>query len=234
MNLEDINKIFHVRGTSQGTIKLGPVVSADGDLQNDEQDHFISHAHTDHFRRKKIWNTWDIPRPIIATTPTLKLLESYGINTSFNHQLVKNQEHGETITYDSGAKVKLLENNHILGSVQIEVEYKGERFGYSGDFGENIENFIDVDYLIMDATYAGKPVNKIWSREEAITRLVEEINDAIQTGPVNICAPSGLLNEIADSIGHSGFWDEYKNIIGNEIIKDWCDVYREYKYKQKL
>lgn len=232
MNLEQINKVFHIRGKNQGTIKLGPVVSADGDLKNDEQHHFISHAHTDHFGKRKIYDTWDMKKPIIATTPTLKLLETYGINTSLNHQVVKNQEPGNVVKYDSGAKVRLLENNHILGSVQIEVEYEGERYGYSGDFGEDIEDYIDVDYLVMDATYAGKPVEKIWNREEAISRLVEQINDSIQLGPVNICAPSGLLNEIADAMGHSGFWDEYKNVISNEIIKDWCRVYREYKYKQ--
>ena len=129
MDFDKINKVFGLRGSNQGTIKLGPTVIADGfieDGKSGEEHHFISHAHTDHFRKSRIRKTWDLEKPIIATEPTLKLLEAYDINTSFNHQLVKTQNHGEVITYDSGTKVRLLENNHILGSVQVEVEYKGQ------------------------------------------------------------------------------------------------------------
>ena len=106
------------------------------------------------------------------------------------------------ITYDTGTKVRLLENNHILGSVQIEVEYQSQRYGYSGDFGENIQDYIDVDFLVMDATYAGHPVKKSWNRDECLDELAERINDAIESGPVNICGTSGLLNEIA------GLWEK--------------------------
>lgn len=235
MDLTKLNQIFHVRGNTQGTIKLGPTTVADGFINGDEsceEHHFISHAHTDHFRRSRIRKTWDLEKPIIATAPTLKLLEAYDINTSFNHQLVKTQNHGEVITYDSGTKVRLLENNHILGSVQIEVEHESQRFGYSGDFGENIEQYIDVDYLIMDATYAGHPVNKKWTRDNCLEELAERISDASEHGPVNICGTSGLLNEIAGFLGENGFWDEFKNVLANKRIKHWCKIYSEYGYKQ--
>lgn len=235
MNFEYLNKNFFIRGSNQGTIKLGPTVIADGFIESSEEreeHHFISHAHTDHFRKSRIRKTWDLEKPIIATAPTLKLLEAYDINTSFNHQLVKTQNHGEIITYDSGTRVRLLENNHILGSVQIEVEYEGQRFGYSGDFGENIEEYIDVDYLIMDATYAGHSVEKSWTRDDCLEELTERIHDASQSGPVNICGTSGLLNEIAGFLGENGFWDDYKNVLGNKRVKHWCDVYSEYGYKQ--
>ncbi len=235
MDVDKINKVFGIRGSNQGTIKLGPTVVADGFIEDDmsgEEHHFISHAHTDHFRKSRIRKTWDLEKPIIATEPTLKLLEAYDINTSFNHQLVKTQNHGEVITYDTGTKVRLLENNHILGSVQIEVEYQSQRYGYSGDFGENIQDYIDVDFLVMDATYAGHPVKKSWNRDECLDELAERINDAIESGPVNICGTSGLLNEIAGLLGENGFWNEFKNVLGNKRIKHWCKIYSEYGYKQ--
>ena len=215
------------------SIKLGPSTACDGGLEDDEIHHIISHAHTDHFSKTKIEETWmEKERPVIVTDATSKLLTAYKINTTFNHGRVVIQEYGKPYSYEDGTEITLLDSNHILGSAQVQVEKDGIRYGYSGDFGENIDDFIDVDYLAIDATYAGHYVEKIWDRETGLERLADSIKENLNKGPVNLIAVSGLIQEILAEIGESNFWGDSKLIIGTQQIQKFSKVYNDYNYPQ--
>ena len=99
-------------------------------------------------------------------------------------------------TYDCGVTVTLKESKHILGSTQIQVDDPEiGSVGYSGDFNRDIEDFIQVDTLVLDATSVSDFERK-WKMDDVLEILSKEIKKSLQTGPVNICADNGLLQQI--------------------------------------
>ena len=85
--------------------------------------------------------------------------------------------------------MKLIESKHILGASQIEInDDKIGRMGYSGDFGEDIDDYIDVDLLVMDSSYSGKHNNRKWSMEYAMESLVDDIKQNLGKKDINLVA----------------------------------------------
>ena len=53
----------------------------------------------------------------------------------------------------------------MLGASQIQVEEEnGHRYGYSGDFNSDLDEFIDVDTLVLDATNGTRPDIDNWTK----------------------------------------------------------------------
>ena len=87
--------------------------------------------------------------------------------------------------------------------------------GYSGDFGEDIDDYIDVDLLVMDSSYSGEH-NRKWSMEYAMESLVDDIKQNLGKKDINLVADAGLLQKILHNLD---IWDEHPNVIGTKKEK---------------
>ena len=218
------------------SIKLGEHIACDGELLDNESFLVISHAHGDHYRENKVLNTWRQKKPIIVTPETRDLLDCFNLNMATNPGGVLTQKFGDTITHQTkngeSVNIKLLENRHILGSAQIEIEYKdGLKVGYSGDFNEGIDDFIDVDYLVLDSTYGDKNDNKHWTRDDCISELAMRIKEAYSKGPVNLLGSPGLIQLVLSEL--SSFWNEVEYVYTLQTpLIGFSKVYDKYGYDQ--
>ena len=221
-----ITNLIHVR--PDGSVKLGNKVACDGGIIPTEDFHIVTHAHKDHYKEPKILETWrEYNKKIYLTNLTMHLVDIYGLSVVDSHGKRKVLEFNEPLV-DGDVSIKLIENGHILGSAQVEVvENNVGRFGYSGDFCSQAEETINVDYLVLDATYSGKTQNKTWTEEKCIEELVERVKEAQQKGPVNILAVPGLLQEVLFHIGEKGFWDQVPTVLGDKITKHWSKIYNQ-------
>ena len=71
-----------------------------------------------------------------------------------------------------GYSIELFEAKHILGSVQVLVDYQMEgRFLYSGDFGEEVPNIPKADFLVVDSTYSEMFNKNSWSQKMLLMNL---------------------------------------------------------------
>ncbi|NPV08672.1 MAG: MBL fold metallo-hydrolase [Anaerolineae bacterium] len=98
--------------------------------------------------------------------------------------------YGRSFSVADGVRVTFLDAGHILGSALtlLELQEKGRRLrlGYTGDLGRadlpilrDPEQLQDVDYLIMESTYGGRPGQ---SPDEARMILKRVINETYARG----------------------------------------------------
>ena len=144
--------------------------------------------------------------------------------------LVKN---GEEIV------VTLKDSKHILGSSQIQVEEQnGQSYGYSGDFGEGITDFIDVDTLVLDSTNGTRENLVNWTTADALKALSERVAEATSKHrKVGIVASPGLLQstishfeEIFNDVDFGTY--EYSDRCDKSLVKAYSNVYSENGYSQ--
>ena len=97
-------------------------------------------------------------------------------------------------TLDSGvfyqvndSKVTIFPCGHMLGAVQVLVELPtGIRLGYSGDFQWPIDHVMQVDALVIDATYGSPQSVRRFTQGACESRLLELVNHRLARGPVYI------------------------------------------------
>ena len=138
----------------------------------------------------------------------------------------------------------------MLGSTQVKVgdpnlEYS---IGYSGDIGRNIEKPIDVDVLVLDATYASFEDKRRYTKKMLSMHLLKKCFEFINKGDgINIIAHSGLLQSTLHNLGIRndifGFeiWNKFPEVLTLEAkqkshigkIKHFCNVYKEFMYKKQ-
>ena len=181
---------------NNGAIKLGRHVSCDGPTGETESLHIVSHAHGDHFEEKDVKESILSKKKIVFSEITRELMRHCELNLSSNNGYLSEQDVSEPKTYDCGVTITLKDSEHILGSSQIQVnDPEIGSVGYSGDFNRGIEDFIEVETLVLDATSVGDFERK-WEMSSVLEMLSKEIKKSLQTGPVNICADNGLLQQI--------------------------------------
>jgi len=127
---------------------------------------FISHAHGDHIGRHE----WTLTTPATARLLRHRLGGALAIDE---------RPFGES--FDLGpARAKLHPAGHILGAAQLEIEQRGERLVYTGDFRLKPSATvgpaapISCDTLIMECTF-GRPHCRFPPREQVFARFVEEV-----------------------------------------------------------
>jgi putative mRNA 3-end processing factor len=125
-------------------------------------------------------------------------------------------------------KIKLLNNDHCLGSSQIEItKPTGEKIGYSGDFNYPLEDFIDVDYLVIDGSCGGIHKKRRFSKEDSLEALDKIVNELVRKKPVFIKAHKGLLEK-------TYFWlsDICPGIprIASDIFIESIRLHKKYSY----
>ncbi|MDC3278598.1 hypothetical protein OAV06_04630 [Acidimicrobiia bacterium] len=247
-----MNDKCKIEGKTNGTIMLGDFLACDGqanwnpDTKTGQLFLAISHIHGDHFNETKVNKTMAYPNKIepIMSEGTRDLLDvgtNLNLRDEANHVLKFGKETVLKASEKSDVQLKitLKDSKHILGSSQIQVEEpSGRRYGYSGDFGEGITDFIDVDTLVLDSTNGTREDFVNWTVDDAIVRLADEISIAIKAKQkVAIIGAPGLLQETVSrikgvfdnvNIGTDEFY-ENKDI---SLIKKYSEVYEKYGFSQ--
>ena len=213
---------------SYGSIHLGKKVVCDGRPTQDSIVNVFSHAHEDHVKNDLITEAYQKDKRVIMSEITRQLCSTFmlvNLEYDFNLKVVDDNEE----QFD-GFTIKLVESKHILGSSQVEVndEIHG-KIGYSGDFGEKVNEYIDVDLLILDSTYSGDFNNRKWTMDDAMEALVDDIKKNIGRKDINLIADAGLLQNILSELD---IWEDIPEVIGTKKEQGWCEVYRNALFSQ--
>ena len=182
-------------------VRLGPKVTCDG-FDIDRPIRVQTHWHYDHMngfgpskRGELVMSRW-----------TMDLLKEKHPDLAIRAN-VHVPRLGESYEVD-GTQIKLESSSHCLGAVQAAVKLSdGKWVGYSGDFSYPLDNVIQVDELVVDATYGDPGTNRSYSQLEAEEALCEQVQLALREGPVQVFAQGGVaeralavLHEVIDGI----------------------------------
>ena len=188
---------------SDGTILLGGHVSCDG-FAYGVPFRVQTHIHQDHMVN---FGTSKANQTILVSPPTCDLLCAL-YNADLPHRTHTNLArigYG-TAFCSNGDSVRLLPSNHMLGSAQVEVTCSdGYRIGYSSDFFWPVDEVIQVDELIVDATY-GDPLSvRRYDQQDVDEKLIALAHSNLKAGK-----PTAV-------IGHNGRLQYALHIIGNAV-----------------
>ena len=120
---------------------------------------------------------------------------------------------------------------HMLGATQCSVALPdGIRVGYSGDFSWPLDEVIEVDQLVVDATYGDPESVREFTQDQAEERFVELVSEKVNEGQgVEIIARPGVAERALMVISmHSLDRTGDVAIIANELIRHHASVYREH------
>lgn len=184
--------------TQYGAVLLGPDVVCDG-FYADAKGRVQTHVHLDHMYG---FNTSKGIHKIFMSKGTYDIIvvqQNADIPIRTN---IRPINYGETFGMGE-SKVCLLSSRHILGAAQVQVSLEnGNRIGYSGDFDWPLEKVIQVETLVVDATYGSPCSRRNYTRNEAMTRLLEIVFDRIRYGPIHLIAHRGTLQRAIDLLDY--------------------------------
>ncbi len=127
------------------------------------------------------------------TEPTRHLLEYQFPSLEFCEQ-VHVLAKGDAWNYGA-VSIELVSSNHMLGAVQTKVTTDdGVRLGYSGDFGWPLDEIIQVDALVVDATYGDPGSRRPFTQQLAQEALCELVIAKLREGPIHLMGDSGPLD----------------------------------------
>ena len=213
---------MRVNVSSSGAVILGNVVSCDGFFYECPI-RVQTHVHKDHLSS---FDTSQLTQHIITSNPTRDLL----IN-EFNSALPYCSNF-EAIplsqeTHKENCQIRLLDNGHMLGSVQVEVTLSdGGRCGYSGDFAWPLEEVIEVEELVLDSTYGSPDSVRKFTQEEANNCFVDLVIEHINSGPILILAHRGTLQRAVSYLDDATKYP----IIASPRLYSELEVYQRYGY----
>ena len=176
---------------SRGGVLLGTDVVCDG-FHCERRFRVQTHVHDDHMRE---FDTSKGEQDLYMSEPTLSLLRAqFNADLEYRDNLFP-VDLGRTVDLPgSDARLMLLSSGHMLGAAQVLVETgDGMRLGYSGDFHWPLDRVIQVDALVLDATYGTPESVREYAQEEVETRLVELVRLRLRQGPVHIKAHRGTI-----------------------------------------
>ena len=208
--------------TSSGAVVLGNAVVCDGFVR-DIPFRVQTHIHSDHFSH---FHTSKGSQDILLTEATRSLLINE-LNADLAYrQNLKALQVGEPFQF-SGGKITVFSNGHMLGSVQVCVEYgNGHRLGYSSDFSWPLSEVIQVDGLVVDSTCGSPDSVRKYSQTDAEGRFLQIINDRRGRGPVHLKAHRGTLQRTLQLLSS----EVRMPIIGSRRLVAEVEVYRSYGY----
>ena len=129
----------------------------------------ITHGHADHAKPGH--------KNVLATKETINIMKiRYGENCAENFQELPLNR---TLKIDN-VKITFYPAGHILGSVQVLAEYKGERINFTGDYktkkDKTCENFepVKCHTLVTEATF-GLPVFQHPNEHNEIKKLLRSL-----------------------------------------------------------
>lgn len=210
--------------TGLGTVVLGPEISCDG-FDKDRGLRVQTHIHQDHM------NDFDTSKKfeVIMSEETRELLkiENPDIDSRANIYSLKVGEE-----YDhNGYVVSFKRSNHMLGAVQVKVVTpEGLSLGYSGDFHWPLnDDAIEVDALVVDATYGSPDCRQKYTQESAEAAFIELIDKYIGTTNICIMADTGPAQRALQILALENQTKDAQ-IIGNKRFCQRTEVYRKCGY----
>ena len=207
---------------ASGAVTLGPDVSCDGFLLAAKV-RVQTHIHQDHMRD---FHTSKGYQDILLSKPTRDLLISefnFDLSSRINIKALDPQ-----VPYGFGkSNVQLVPNDHILGSVQVQVELNdGMRVGYSGDFAWPLDNVIQVDGLVVDSTYGSPDSIRNYSQGECEEQFLSLSRKLLSKGRIYIKAHTGTLHRAMQLLST----ELDVPLVGSSRLCSEVDVYRQYGY----
>jgi putative mRNA 3-end processing factor len=206
--------------TAAGAVLLGPDIACDG-FHYGCPVRVQSHVHHDHMAG---FNTSKGNQDIVTSVETHELLlVEYNADLPYRQNLVP-------LAMDSPhsigeSRLMLSSTHHMLGAVQVLVEYDGARLGYSGDFQWPIE-VPEVDALVVDSTYGSPASTRRFSQGLAEERLLELVLEHLKYGSVEIHAFRGTLHRAMQVL--SGIVN--CPLVGSQRLENELEVYRRFGY----
>ncbi len=177
---------------NKGAILLGKYVACDS-LDDSRPLRVVTHAHYDHLNG--LQHSLRRCEAVIMTPATKDLLEAMRGRWSLRSDNVKALDYEEPFIHED-EKLTLRFADHILGTAQVLVEdAEGTRILYTSDFKLPRTPIIDVDVLVIDATYGNPMQVRPFERivENALVSLVER---GLKQEPVYIFGYHGKLQEV--------------------------------------
>ena len=130
----------------------------------------ITHGHADHAKPGH--------KNVLATKETIEIMKiRYGENCAENFQALPINKSLKI----NNVSITFFPAGHILGSVQVLTEYKGEKINFTGDYkttsDETCKDFepVKCHTLVTEATF-GLPVFQHPKENEEIKKLLTSIN----------------------------------------------------------
>jgi putative mRNA 3-end processing factor len=205
-----------------GAVSIGPDVTCDGFLHAAKA-RVQTHIHSDHMVG---FNSSKGCQEIILSKPTRQLLiVEYNADLPYRSNL---KSLGDRALHEvNGSKVSLVPSGHMLGAVQVLVELSdGLRLGYSSDFSWPIDDVIQVDALVVDATYGSPGSIREYTQGECETCFLDLVKRLLVRGPVYIYAHRGSLQRALQLLS-----DEIDcPLVGSSRLCKEVAVYREFGY----
>jgi len=180
---------------ADGTIGLAAGVVADG-YNADAAIRVQSHVHADHLLG---FDASKGSGQIVCTKATRALLIAMRDPDLRFRSNLRGLEYGEPFTFEDPAggqaTITLLPAGHMVGAAQTKVEGgDGYAVGYSGDFSMPLDEVMQVDELVLDATYGSPDTSRRrYSQVQAEERFVDEVLSRSKLGPVIVYAHRGTL-----------------------------------------
>ncbi len=154
----------------------------------------VTHVHIDHIGRIPYLFEAGFKGPIYCSRPTARLMPimledamRLGITRNklaIKHFLLELRSRIRPLPYNSwekiegGANIRLKPAGHVLGSAIVEVDFKDERFVFSGDLGSRKTPLLNTpesperaDMLVLESTYG----NRLHEGREDRTSRLESI-----------------------------------------------------------
>ena len=214
---------MRVNVLKSGAITFDNMVTCDGFVR-DFPIRVQTHVHKDHMSG---FETSKGNQKHILTSPATHELLIVELNAELPFRSnFKAIPLGQTVCRE-GCQIRLLDNKHMLGSVQVEVTLPdGGKCGYSGDFAWPLDDIIEVEELVVDSTYGSPDSVRPFTQEEADNQLVDLVVKQIQSGPVLIKAHRGTLQRAISSLD-----DAIKDpIVASSRLYNELKVYQRYGY----
>ena len=221
----------HIDVLSNGAILLGPSISADAYCE-DRAIRIQSHLHADHMRGF----SKSLHRDVILCPELRDLLRKRfpqlpnrssetGIHTpDVGQPYVVSDGQDEYIIIQEAA-------GHMLGATQCSVLLPdGTRVGYSGDFCWPLDRVIDVNKLVVDATYGDPLSERSFSQEQAEEQFVELMWDKLSAGKgIELIARPGVAERALMILAmHEMNQENGISVIASDLICHYANVYLEY------
>ena len=175
---------------ARGAILLGDNVTCDG-FAVASPVRVQTHIHADHMVD---FGTSKANQTIVASRATRELLESiYNADLPYRSNLIT-LDQGMQMSVN-GDLVELVSSGHMLGSSQVKVTCNdGYRIGYSSDFFWPLEPVIEVDELLVDATYGDPLRSRSYSQEQADACFLELLSISVASlKPTVVLSYNGRL-----------------------------------------
>ncbi|MEM2394061.1 MAG: MBL fold metallo-hydrolase [Candidatus Bathyarchaeia archaeon] len=176
--------------TPKGAVLLGKHVSCDA-FEESTPLRVVTHAHADHMIGLK--QSLASCEKVLMTSATKDLIDVMMGHLFLMGGHVETLEYGKAVRY-TDESITLLPADHILGAAQVLVEdAEGARIAYTGDFRVEKTPILDVDVLVIEATYGSPSCRRPF--EDLKSLLVSLVQDGLKRGPVYIFSYHGKLQE---------------------------------------